>query len=73
MGTLVRKIQKRTAKFERALKAVEKAFSEQEKPINTIPRHFDLETVASAELNNIAEQKRKQRNKNKAKRRALRK
>lgn len=73
MGTLVKRIQKRTAKFEKALEAVEKAFAEQEKPINTIPKQFDLVANAAAELNNMSETKRKQRNKNKAKRRALKK
>ena len=75
MGSLIKKIQKKANRFQSAMKAVEKAFAEQAKEATStsyeVPQKFDLKSIIEKDMVNINVQKRKERNKRKAKRRTL--
>jgi len=73
MGTLVKQIRKRAGKFAKALEIVEKQFEDLKETSGVaLPQPFDLSKTVEQDIQNTADQKRKDRNKRKAIRRKRR-
>ena len=67
MGTLVKQIRKRAAKFEKALSIVEKQFDGlNDTSSGALPKPFDLSKTIAEDIQKASDKKRKDRNKRKA-------